>query len=208
MTDRADWIPLFPLNTVLFPEGILPLKVFETRYMDMVRNCMKRDMPFGIVLIRAGHEVGQAADPEDVGCFAHIVNWDAPQLGLLMLRTKGGQRFRIIETRICADQHLEGRVEIITPDQPSTIPEKHAAAARALQLIVQDITTRGREELGDDFESPFPDASRFDDAGWVANRWSEVLPIPMKARQRLLELSNPLERLAIVHQYLEQQNIL
>ncbi|WP_293776284.1 LON peptidase substrate-binding domain-containing protein [uncultured Oxalicibacterium sp.] len=208
MTDRTDWIPLFPLNTVLFPDGILPLKIFETRYMDMVRDCMKRDIPFGIVLIRSGEEVGQAADPEDVGCFAHIVNWDAPQLGLLMLRTKGGQRFRIIETRVCSDQHLEARVEYIAPDLPSAVTEQHASAARALQLIVQDITARGKEELGDAFESPFPDMSRFDDAGWVANRWSEVLPIPMKARQHLLALSDPLKRLSIVQQYLEQQNIL
>ena len=208
MTDRSDWIPLFPLNTVLFPDGILPLRVFETRYMDMVRNCMKRGIPFGIVLIRSGVEVGGVAEPEDIGCMAHILDWDAEQLGVLLLRTQGGQRFRIIETRVCADNHIEARVEMIDADQPMPITPLHAAAARALELIVDDITSRGEVETGDAFGNPFPAHFHYDDAGWVANRWSEILPIPLQAKQRLLALNDAHSRMTIVHQYLQQHHII
>lgn len=208
MNDRSDWIPLFTLNTVLFPDGILPLKVFEPRYLDMVRDCMKERIPFGVVLIRAGQEIGIAADPETVGCLAHIIDWDAQQLGVLLLRTQGGRRFRIIETRIRPNKLLEARIDLMPADESLRIMERHAACARTLGLIIEDINMRGRDELGEDFESPFPDRLKLEDAGWVANRWSEILPIPLKARQRLLELQDVPARLAIVHEYLLQHHIL
>jgi Lon protease-like protein len=97
MSQNQNWLPLFPLNAVLFPDGVLPLKVFETRYIDMVRDCMKRESTFGVVLIKSGQEVGSAAEPETVGTLAHIIDWDAPQLGVLLLATNGGQRFQILE---------------------------------------------------------------------------------------------------------------
>lgn len=208
MNDRSDWIPLFPLNTVLFPGGILPLKVFEARYLDMVRSCMKNGSPFGVVLIRSGPEVGDAAEPEDVGCLAHIVNWDAPQLGVLLLRTQGGRRFRVIETRVASDNLLEARVELMLPDESVRLPERYEACAQTLSLIITDINMRGKDEVGETFESPFPDRMRLDDAGWVANRWSEILPISMLAKQKLLELEDAQSRIAIVYEYLQQQHIL
>ncbi|HEY6772936.1 MAG TPA: LON peptidase substrate-binding domain-containing protein [Oxalicibacterium sp.] len=217
MPNIPTWLPLFPLHAVLFPDGILPLKVFETRYIDMVRDCMRREIPFGAVLIRSGKEVGAAAEPEDVGCLAHITEWDAEQLGLLMLRTQGGQRFRIIETRVHKDQHLEARIELIAPDAASTVTQKHEACAATLGLIIADLRNGKRakmdeetmdEETEEDFDDPFPPILRLDDAGWVANRWSEVLPIPLKARQKLLELPDPQDRLEIIHQYLMQHNII
>src|SRR5688572_2943404 len=106
MLATDSWLPLFPLKTVLFPDGILPLKVFEARYIDMVRECMKNNVPFGVVLIRSGQEVGAAAVPEEVGCLAHITGWDMQNPGVMMLRTLGGDRFRIIETRHLPDQRL------------------------------------------------------------------------------------------------------
>lgn len=208
MPDEPIWLPLFPLNAVLFPDGILPLKVFETRYIDMVRDCMKRDASFGVVLIKSGHEVGSAAEPESVGCLAHIVEWDAPQLGVLMLRTQGGQRFRILETRTFKDQHLEGRIELIAPDASTMLTPQYAACAATLNMVIQDIRTKGRAEAGDDFDDPFPERLQLDDAGWVANRWSEILPIPLKARQKLLELTDARSRLEIIHQYLLQHRII
>lgn len=212
MPDIPTWLPLFPLHAVLFPDGILPLKVFETRYIDMVRDCMRREIPFGAVLIRSGKEVGAAAEPEDVGCLAHIMEWDAEQLGLLMLRTQGGQRFRIIESRVHKDQHLEARIELIAPDTPSAVTQKHEACAATLGLVIDDLRNSARaetdEERGEDFGDPFPPDLRLDDAGWVANRWSEVLPIPLKARQKLLELPNPQDRLEIIYQYLLQHRII
>lgn len=207
MPEEENWLPLFPLNTVLFPEGVLPLKVFETRYIDMVRDCMKKDAPFGVVLIKSGQEVGAAAEPEDVGCLAHITNWDAPQLGVLLLRTQGGTRFRILETRSHKDQHLEARVDILH-NIVSALPEKNAACAHTLELVIHDINNKGRAEQGKDFENPFPETLQLNDAGWVADRWSEILPIPLKAKQKLLELDDPQIRLTIIDQYLQQHRII
>ncbi|MFC7289367.1 LON peptidase substrate-binding domain-containing protein [Herminiimonas glaciei] len=208
MPENEYWLPLFPLNTVLFPGGILPLKVFETRYIDMVRDCMKREMPFGVVLIKSGQEIGNAAEPEEVGCMAHITDWDAPQLGVLLLRTEGGTRFRILETRVHKDQHLEGRVQILGHGGPSILTKEQESCANTLKLVIHDINVKGRAEIGDEFESPFTENLRLDDAGWVANRWCEILPIPLKARQKLLEVDDAQTRLTIIQQYLQQHEII
>jgi hypothetical protein len=208
MAHADGWLPLFPLKTVLFPGGILPLKVFEARYIDMVRECMKRNAPFGVVLIRSGQEVGTAAEPEAVGCLAHIVDWDMRDLGVMMLRTQGGERFRIRDTRVLADQRLEARVDMIAADDLTTVSEIHAACATTLKLIIEDIDAKGKAEQGDAFNSPFSLPIRLDSASWVSNRWCEILPIPLKARQKLLELDDAQSRMAIIYQYLRQHNIL
>lgn len=208
MPDDDQWLPLFPLNTVLFPNGVLPLRVFEARYVDMVRDCMRRNAPFGVVLIRSGREVGGGAEPEDVGCLAHIVEWDMQDLGVLLLRTEGGQRFRIIELRRQPDQGIEARVEMIPDDDVVPVSDMHLQCATSLKTIIESINSKGREEEGDAFESPFASLARLDDAGWVANRWSEILPIPIKARQKLLELEDAATRLDVVYQYLEQHKLI
>ncbi|GAB3540124.1 LON peptidase substrate-binding domain-containing protein [Noviherbaspirillum agri] len=203
-----SWLPLFPLKTVLFPGGVLPLKVFETRYIDMLRECMKRDAPFGVVLIKNGQEVGVAAEPEDVGCIANITGWDMKDLGVMMLRTHGGERFRILETRVLPDQRLEARVEMIAADKPIPISDIHVSCAKTLKLVIDDVDAKGHAEQGDEFISPFSQPMQLENAAWVANRWCEILPIPLKARQKLLELDDAQSRLSIVHQYLQQHKIL
>jgi hypothetical protein len=208
MPTAAGWLPLFPLKTVLFPGGVLALKVFEARYMDMVRECMKNDAPFGVVLIKSGEEVGAPADPEEVGTLARIAHWDMPTLGVMMLRTLGGERFRILDSRVLPDNRIEARVEMLAPDIDSTISDMHLACAKALKIVISDIETKGRAELGDDFDSPFAQPAQLDSAGWVANRWCEILPIPLKARQKLLELDDAQTRLSIVYQYLQQHEII
>lgn len=209
MFDKNAWLPLFPLNTVLFPDGVLPLKVFEARYIDMVRDCMKREVPFGIVLIKSGQEVGVAAVPETVGCLAHIRQWDMPSLGVLLLRTQGGERFSIVETRVLADQRLEARIEMMAPDSAIPISDIHVSCAKTLKIVMDDITAKARADItdGQEFLSPFADPIQLGNAGWVANRWCEILPISMKARQKLLELPDAESRLTVVHQYLQQHNI-
>ena len=203
-----SWLPLFPLKTVLFPDGILPLKVFEARYMDMVRDCMKNSTPFGVVLIKSGQEVGMAAEPEEVGCLAHIMDWDMENLGVMMLRTQGGDRFRILETRVLPDQRLEARVDLIAPDSTVPASDVHVTCAKTLKIVIDDINAKGRAERGAEFVSPFSQPIRLDSASWVANRWCEILPIPLKARQKLLELLDAESRLSIVHQYLVQHKII
>lgn len=208
MSDSSPWISLFPLNAVLFPGGVLPLRVFEARYTDMVRDCMKNEQPFGVVRIVSGSEVGQAAEPDQVGCLAQITQWDMPDMGVLNLRTRGGQRFRILEKRVLKDQRLEGRVELIPDDISIGVSAEHLACATALTTVIAEINARGRSEYGQDFVSPFDEPAQLDDAGWVANRWCEVLPISLLAKQKLLELEDAQARLAIVHQYLQQHRII
>lgn len=208
MRATDSWLPLFPLKTVLFPEGVLPLKVFEARYIDMVRECMKNDAPFGVVLIKSGQEIGTAAEPEEVGCLAHITGWDMEELGVMMLRTQGGERFRIRETRVLRDQRLEARVDLIAPDTTIPASDVHVTCAKTLKMVIDDVTEKGRAERGADFISPFSQPIRLDSASWVANRWCEILPIPLKARQKLLELLDAESRLSIIHQYLVQHKII
>lgn len=202
-----SWLPLFPLHTVLFPNGILPLKIFEARYIDMVSACMKSDAPFGVVLIKSGQEAGAVAVPEAVGCLAHIVHWDMQADGLLTLRTEGDSRFRILELRTTG-QLLEARTEVLAAPQQSRMAKQHLACAAALQLIIEDIDHKGRAAEGDAYFSPFARPLQLADSGWVADRWSEVLPIPLLARQKLLELDDADDRLTIIDQYLRQHGII
>ncbi len=203
-----DWVPLFPLHTVLFPGGVLPLKVFEARYIDMVRDCMKREAPFGVVLIKSGQEVGKAAEPEAIGCLAHILQWDMDQPGILMLRTQGGARFRILQTRQLPNDLLQARIEKIADDITQPISDMHVRCAKALKIVTDGILAKGRAEHGDAFDNPFAMPLQFDQSGWVANRWCEILPIPLKARQKLLELEDAQSRLSVIDQYLQQHKIL
>lgn len=208
MSAQTQWLPLFPLNAVLFPDGILPLKVFEARYVDMIKECMKNEAPFGIVKILAGQEVGAAAQPEQVGCLAHITQWDMQDQGILLLYTRGGQRFRIRETRVLADQRLEAKIDLLAHELTAQITDAHLECASALKTVIDEIDSKGRSQQGEAFVSPFSRPIQLDNAAWVANRWCEILPIPLKARQKLLELDDAQSRLAIIHQYLQQHKII
>ncbi|MCM0043330.1 MAG: LON peptidase substrate-binding domain-containing protein [Burkholderiaceae bacterium] len=211
--DDAGWIPLFPLKTVLFPGGVLPLRVFETRYVDMVRACMKSNAPFGVVAIRSGAEVGAAAAPHAVGTLAHIIDWDMADLGVLLLNTRGGERFRILDTRTLPNQLIEARTEAV-PEGASPVAvqadgsDALSVCANVLRVVIDDLLQRVGADADDGFISPFPEPHRLDDAGWVANRWSEMLPIPLDERQQLLELPDPATRLQKVAQYLQENGVI
>jgi uncharacterized protein len=189
-------IPIFPLNTVLFPEGLLPLRVFETRYMDMTRDCLKRNRPFGVCLIREGAEVGAPAVPEAVGCLARITDWDMQQQGILGLRTRGGQRFRIVERSAGSEGLISAEVELVAPEPPAPVPAEYAGCAKLLQMLVAD---QGKEI--------FAEPHAFHDAAWVGYRLADILPVPLVAKQKLLELTDSLQRLAILQRYLEQRGL-
>lgn len=207
MQQDTGWLPLFPLKTVLFPRGILPLRVFEARYIDMVRECMKSGQPFGVVLIKSGQEVGMAAEPEAVGSLADITHWDMQDAGVLLLRVQGGQRFRILETRVLPDQRLEARIELLPADTDGPVDDQHLQCATALKAVMDNVLAKLKSEHGADFDSPFSEPLTFDSTTWVSNRWCELLPIPLKARQKLLELDDARARLNIIHQYLKQHKI-
>ena len=205
-------LPLFPLSTVLFPGGVLPLRVFEARYMDMVRQCMKTDAPFGVVLITKGGEVGAPAATEAVGTVARIVAWDMPQLGLLHLRAIGGERFRIEQAEVQPDGLQVARVQPIAPDDDPPLDEQYRPCADLLQRVIDDL---GRQRAEDDGEPqdpvnsiPFEAPYRFDSSVWVGNRLCEFLPIPLRARQKLMELQDAASRLRLVQRFLLQHGVL
>ena len=190
-------IPLFPLNTLLFPGGLQPLKIFEQRYLDMAAACMKDNSPFGICLIDKGGEVGRAAVPHGVGTLATITNWEMEQLGILMITAQGGRRFRIIETQVGDGHLLEGTVELLAEAGPTPLPQERERLLPLLQRIVGDL---GPERIAE--------PHRYDDAEWVGYRITEVLPIQNLAKQKLLELDDPLARLEILEKYLSQRKLL
>ena len=179
-------IALFPLNAVLFPEGRLPLRIFETRYVDMVRRCLRESRGFGVVLIRSGAEAG-AAQFSDVGTMAEIVDFHQLADGLLGLSCVGRQRFRILERRRQPDGLYLGQVQWLAPDPAAAMPEHHANLAELLRTVLP--------QLGEGYAGM---AMRFDDAAWVGNRLAEILPLDLADKQRYLELADPLRRLDVL----------
>ncbi|MSQ63350.1 MAG: peptidase S16 [Betaproteobacteria bacterium] len=191
MTDRRSDVPLFPLNTVLFPGGLLPLRIFEQRYLEMAKGCLRDGAPFGICLIREGAEVGTPATHEDLGCLARITQWDMQQLGLLQLVAQGGERFRVLARRVRADGLIHADIELLTEEADMPMPEKFRACRQLLERIVAE----HGERL---FARPF----LLDSSTWVGARLAEVLPLPTAAKQKLLELNDNLQRLEILQRLL------
>jgi hypothetical protein len=189
-------VPIFPLNTVLFPGSLLPLRVFEARYMDMARDCLRDEQPFGVCLIREGREVGAPATPEPVGCLAHITDWDMQQLGLLQLNTLGGQRFRILASHNSAQGLVSADIELIPPEQAIPLPGNFVSCTRLLELVVAEQ------------DRPiFAEPHEFGNAAWVGYRLAEILPVPLAAKQKLLELTDSLARLEILQRFMEQRGL-
>ena len=135
-------LPLFPLHTVLFPGGRLPLRIFEMRYMDMAKACLKDRSPFGVCLIREGREVGEPALPASVGTLARIEQWDMPQLGLLEIIALGGERFRILERRVEKNGLARARVELLAPDADADAPGSFAYCAHLVERMPLPLDVR------------------------------------------------------------------
>jgi len=193
MTDSCGNVPLFPLNTVLFPGGLLPLRIFEQRYLEMAKACLRDGTPFGVCLIREGAEVGTPATHEELGCLARIAQWDMQQLGLLQLVAHGGERFRVLARRVRADGLILADIELLAEDADTPLPEKFRACRQLLERIVAE----HGERL---FARPF----LLDSSAWVGARLAEVLPLPAAAKQKLLELDDSLQRLEILQRLLTE----
>ncbi|ACL73505.1 LON peptidase substrate-binding domain-containing protein [Thioalkalivibrio sulfidiphilus] len=177
-------LPLFPLNTVLFPGGRLPLRIFETRYIDMVRRCLRTDSGFGVCMIREGAEVGQAAEVQPVGTLAMIADWEGRPDGLLGITARGERRFRILRTWVQPDQLLMGEVEPMDEPAATPLPEEFLSLATLAERILT--------ELGEPYAS-LPREP--DNAVWVGARLAELLPVDHTVKQRMLETDDPLARL-------------
>lgn len=192
MSDEME-IPLFPLNTVLFPEGILPLRIFEPRYLDMVSHCMKGGTGFGVCLIREGAEVGAAPTVFPTGTLAKIIDWDRHDDGLLGITACGQQRFHIVSKKIEAQQLIMANVEMISDEPGHEVPSAYQSIVDLLREIIEQ-PSRPCVRV----------PKRYADASWVGFRLSELLPLRLSLKQELLELNDPLQRLDQVHAILGQ----
>jgi len=177
-------LPLFPLRTVLFPGGLLPLRIFEPRYVDMVGRCMSDGGEFGVVLITRGEESGAIAAVADVGTSARIVDFNTLPDGLLGLMCRGARRFRLHSRRQQGDGLHLGTIDWIADAPASALAPEHRPVARVLQRVLQELSAT----------APLLEV-QLDDAGWVADRLAELLPLERAMQQALLELDDPQERM-------------
>ncbi|MGH8829584.1 MAG: LON peptidase substrate-binding domain-containing protein [Polaromonas sp.] len=208
-------LPLFPLGTVLYPGGLLPLRIFEVRYLDMIGKCHKAGAPFGVVSLTEGSEVRRPPDARPsgdgfaqeafsaVGTLATITGFSVPQPGLMLIRCLGAQRFEISRREKLKHGLWIADVTRLADDLPVKIPGDLQSTANALGKLIKSLQERD-VPAG---QMPLLPPYRLDDCGWVANRWCELLPMPLELKQRLMELDNPLLRLELVGDILERTGI-
>jgi hypothetical protein len=201
-TEGTVRIPLFPLRTVLFPGGLLPLKVFEQRYIAMTKACVAEDRPFGVCLITHGDEVsrpGAAATPEfaRVGTLARITAWDMPQLGILHVAAEGATRFKVERHEVEASGLAVADVVPIAAEPPVAMDAARAPLARLLELVAARVGAH-----------QFPARKAYDDASWVGYRLAELLPLPLPIKQGMLEINDGHVRLDVLARFLAQQGVL
>jgi len=202
--ERIVALPLFPLRSVLFPGGLLALKVFEARYLDLVSDCLRRQLPFGVVCLLQGGEarVGKSAAVrfESAGVLARLDDVDSEQPGVLHARCTGTRRFRLDGAAAQQADGLWVASAVLLDDDEALAPSaERLPTVQALSNAIATLKAQGAE--------PFHLPHRLDDAGWVANRWCEILPISLGAKQKLMELDDPQVRLQLVHEYLHGKGV-
>jgi Lon protease-like protein len=217
MTDFS--LPLFPLNTVLFPGGVLPLRIFEVRYLDLITRCQREGAPFGVVCLTQGSEVRQPrrqAEPAPamsddfeqqafaaVGTMAHIMEVESPQPGLMMIRCTGGRRFRLTRREQLKHGLWVGDAQWLPDDLPVPVPPDLAHVKLALERLVQNMQATMSQMDALPLQPPY----RWDDCSWLANRWCEILPVSPHLKQQFMQLESPLVRLELVADLLERLKI-
>lgn len=194
--ERLRQLPLFPLRSVLFPRGALWLTVVEPRYRALLHSCLQRQEPFGALCVREGEQL------EDIGVLAHVAQIGSRSNGSAeRVRCLGHQRFRVVRERSPGDDGLRRAKVVLIADDPPLAP------LPAMFPVVQALG-RALTALRADGKLPADEATEFDSAAWVANRWCELLPIPLQAKQRLMALTDPAVRLALVDRYLRDQRVI
>jgi Lon protease-like protein len=187
-------LPLFPLNTVVFPGGVQPLRIFEQRYLTMIKQAIAGNTAFGICAIREGAKTGTPAVPYSVGTLVHVTDWDMPQNGILHIDTLAQERFVIRSTQTDSSGLLMGTVESISSEPTVAIPDDLELAVEILRHIVDEYS-----------DAHFPTPHAFDNAVWVGYRLSEVLPLKLSIKQDLLEMNDSVTRLRILTEFLKKQ---
>jgi len=207
-------LPLFPLNTVLFPGGSLPLRIFEVRYLDMIGTRNKAGQPFGVVCLSEGSETRRRASDAaggppagdgfaheaffPVGTLAHITRFERPQPGLMMIACAGSQRFRVTRSEQLKHGLWVGDVELLADDADVRLPDDLGYTRDALQAIARQVEQEIEQSGTEAFAPPLLEPYRWDDCGWIANRWCELLPLETAVKQRLMSLDSPVLRLELV----------
>lgn len=197
--------PLFPLGTVLFPDGVLPLQIFEVRYLDMISKCISHGTPFGVVLLTQGSEVRKPEGKESflqAGTLASVQATTASSPGLLQIVCRGGTRFKVVASERRENGLWMAQTELVDDDRAVAIPSELQGAADALERVLAS--------LEDVPEHRWPVAPPFklNDCGWVANRWCDLLPLPNTQKHGLLMLDNPLIRLELLHDMLDEHGLI
>ena len=209
-------LPLFPLTTILFPDGLLSLQIFELRYLTMIKQCIADGTEFGVVAqtVRSGSSNTSATDIVaepmsqetfvSVGTCAKIVVHSAPQPGLLRIDCVGGKRFTIVS---CQQQKLGlwvAQVKLMEADHVIPVPQELMDTVTAMRHVIATLASQATDANSLPIAKPY----LFDDSGWVANRWCELIPMQPVQRHRLLVLENPLIRLELVQDLLLEQGLL
>lgn len=202
-TDAAP-LALFPLGSVLLPDGLLVLRIFEARYLDLISDCLRTGRGFGVVTLTQGGEVRQPDTPvrfEPQGCLAELIECDSAQPGLLHVRCRGTRRFELAADAVQGPNGLwQAPVRWLAPDEPLVPPEEFTTAIVALQRTIANLKLQQ--------QTPFLEPYRFVEAGWVANRWCELLPLPARLRVGLMALQDPIARLRLVDSFLRRHAII
>lgn len=210
-------LPLFPLQTVLFPSGWMPLRIFEVRYLDMINRCHKAGAPFGVVCLSEGSEV-RRVDPNappsgdgfareaffPSGTLARIEQLERPQPGLLLIHCRGLQRFHINASQRLPHGLWVADVTLDPAEPVIGVPEHLASTRDALQRVLANLQEREPQSMN---ELPLQPPYQWDDSGWVANRWAELLPLPSELKHRLMTLDSPLLRLELIADLLDKLGV-
>ncbi len=197
-------LPLFPLNVVVCPEGLLPLRIFEARYLDMVKDCLRNSSQFAVVTMLPEGET----DPEgnfpfaQIGTSVEIIDADVKTVGMMNIRCVGHHRVKVNSFTQCEDGLVIGNVTDIDNDIELPIPEDLEFSSSSLEELIESLPGRG-VLLAD---MPILKPYKFNDAAWVANRWIELLLMPLVQKQRLMQQDSPILRLELIHDFLIAQS--
>lgn len=192
-------LPLFPLNTVLFPGGVLPLRIFEPRYLAMVSECLKTESGFAVVAIQNGSEAGEPAAFNPLGTIAHIVDFDRLDDGTLGITCRGGGRLTVTDHQVRSDRLILGRAELQQPETTQPVTAGHRPLAQFLhELLERDDVQPYRRWLDENWAS----------ASWIGFRLAELLPLPLQVKYHLLEVADAEQRLAVLDRILRDNRLL
>jgi Lon protease-like protein len=185
MSEERGTLPLFPLQAVLLPGAAIKLRVFERRYLDMVRECGRSGSGFGVCLILEGAETGAPAVPAAYGTEARIVDFDLGADGVLVLSLRGERRFHVLRSRVRDNGLVVGDVHWREPDSDDELQPQHALLSTVLDSILDQAAS----------VYPVTGPRLLDQAAWVGWRLAELLPLQERQRLALLQEDDPHERL-------------